>query len=67
MMFRTLSRLGKTTLVAGVFFVIAGLILFATKVNEGSVKEDQSMIVAFISLGLALFFLSLLSRKKEQR
>ncbi|MGE6299834.1 hypothetical protein [Guptibacillus hwajinpoensis] len=66
-MFRTLSRLGKTTLVAGVFFVIAGLILFATKVNEGSVKEDQSMIVAFISLGLALFFLSLLSRKKEQR
>ncbi len=55
-MFRTLSRLGKTTLVAGVFFVIAGLILLATKVNEGSVKEDQSIIVAFISLGLALFF-----------
>lgn len=41
---------------AGVFFVIAGLILLATKVNEGSVKEDQSIIVAFISLGLALFF-----------
>ncbi|MDO6654631.1 hypothetical protein [Anaerobacillus sp. 1_MG-2023] len=66
MMFRTLTRLGKANFAAGVFFIIAGVILLAIKVNEGSVKEDQSMIVASISLGLALFFLSLLSRKKQQ-
>lgn len=65
-MFRKLSRLGKANFAAGVFFIIAGVILLAIKVNEGSVKEAQSMIVASIFLGIALFFLSLLSRKKLQ-
>ncbi|MGG1686523.1 hypothetical protein [Pseudalkalibacillus sp. NRS-1564] len=66
MMFITLTRLGKVNFAACVFFIIAGVILLAIKLIEGSAKEDQSMIVASISLGLALFFLSLLSRKNQQ-
>jgi len=64
---KNLTRFGKVNVVFAIIFLGLGIVSLVLNLNDGFVANELYQSLSFVSLGIALFFISFLSKKEKDQ